>query len=275
MLFRSKIEFQLNNAGYASENRLLSLPELANEPISPNRKRTYFMVGAIGVFLGLAWLLWYYLTYNEITSLSDLKNLLPENATILGSIPLHKTKMKHSQIVINEAPKSRLSESFRNVKSNLNFINKDASLIAVSSSISGEGKTFVILNLASSFAFSGKRCIVLDLDLRKPKVHLGFDIDNSNGMSQLLSGLTTLDKAIRKSKISNLDFITAGPIPPNPSDLIQSEEMDQIIVELRKQYDIIFIDNPPVGIVTDGLNMLAKADIPIYVFKAKIGRAHV
>ena len=163
--------------------------------------------------------------------------------------------MKHSQIVINEAPKSRLSESFRNVKLNLNFIDKDASLIAVSSSLSGEGKTFVILNLASSFALSGKRCIVLDLDLRKPKVHHGFDTDNSNGMSQLLSGLTTLDKAIRKSKISNLDFITAGPIPPNPSDLIQSEEMDQIIVELRKQYDIIFIDNPPVGIVADGLNM--------------------
>jgi len=154
----------------------------------------------------------------------------------------------------------------------MNFINKDAKTIAVSSSISGEGKTFVILNLATTYASSGKRCIVLDLDLRKPKVHIGFNIDNQFGMSQVLSGIIPLKETIRHSNIENLDFITAGPIPPNPSDLIQSTQLNDSITELKASYDFIFIDNPPIGIVSDGLNVLSQADIPIYVFKANYSK---
>jgi capsular exopolysaccharide synthesis family protein len=269
---QKKIEFQINNAGFSSENRLLSLPVLASSPVSPNPNRTYLIVGLGGVLLGIAWLLFYYLTYNEITSLADLKSLLPETTTILGSIPFYKLRMKHSQIVINNSPKSRISESIRNIKSNLNFINKDAQLIAVSSSISGEGKTFVIMNLAATYAALGKRCIVLDLDLRKPKVHYGFNTENLRGMSQVLSGIMPLEEVIQTSEISNLDYITAGPIPPNPSDLIQSKTLEETIETLRKTYDIILIDNPPVGIVSDGINLLSKADIPIYVFKANYSK---
>jgi capsular exopolysaccharide synthesis family protein len=269
---QKKIEFQINNAGFSSDNRLLSLPTLAEQHVSPNSTKTYLILGISGILIGLAWLLFYYLTYNEITSLADLKNLLPKETTILGSVPLHKSKMKYSQIVITESPKSRISESIRNIKSNLNFINKDARLIAVSSSISGEGKTFVIMNLAATFSTSGKKCIVLDLDLRKPKVHHGFNVDNQKGMSQVLSGLLPLQEVIQVSTIPQLDFITAGPIPPNPSDLIQSETLDKIIDQLKASYDLIFIDNPPVGIVSDGINLLSKADIPIYVFKANYSK---
>ena len=269
---QKKIEFQINNAGFSSDNRLLSLPTQSNSPVSPNQLKTYLITGVSGILLGLVWLIFYYLTYNEITSIADLKNLLPNNTTILGSIPLYKNKMKHSQIVITNAPKSRISESIRNIKSNLNFINKDAKLIAVSSSISGEGKTFVIMNLAATFSTAGKRCIILDLDLRKPKVHYGFNVNNQKGMSQVLSGMLPLDDVIQSSEIQNLDFITAGPIPPNPSDLIQSAALDEIIETLKKTYDIVLIDNPPIGIVSDGINILSRADIPIYVFKANYSK---
>ena len=251
---------------------MLSLPVLASSPVSPNPNRTYLIVGLGGVLLGIAWLLFYYLTYNEITSLADLKSLLPATTTILGSVPLYKQRMKHSQIIINNSPKSRMSESIRNIKSNLNFINKDAQLIAVSSSISGEGKTFVIMNLAATFAASGKRCIIMDLDMRKPKVHYGFNTENLRGMSQVLSGIMSLEEVIQSSEISNLDYITAGPIPPNPSDLIQSKTLEDTIETLKKTYDIVLIDNPPVGIVSDGINLLSKADIPIYIFKANYSK---
>ena len=269
---QKKIEFQLNNAGFSSENRLLSLPELATEPISPNKTRTYLFVTFCSLILGIGWLVFHYLTYNEITSLTDLKQLLPENATVLGSVPLYKSKMEYSQIIVTRVAKSRISESVRNIKSNLNFINKDAKTIAVSSSISGEGKTFVILNLAATYAASGKRCVVIDLDLRKPKIHHGFNCENQVGMSQVLSGLMTLTNVIQHATIENLDFITAGPIPPNPSDLIQSTQLNDVIAVLKASYDFVFIDNPPVGIVSDGLNVLSQADIPIYVFKANYSK---
>ncbi|NBV67554.1 MAG: polysaccharide biosynthesis tyrosine autokinase [Flavobacteriia bacterium] len=268
-----KIEYQLNNAGYTSENRLLSVPEIPLNPVSPNRKNIVFLAIGFSLFFGLALLLFYYLTYNEITSLSDLKKLLPEEIAIIGTVPLYrKKKMVHSQIVVKDSPKSQLSESVRSIKSNLNFINKDAKLIAISSSISGEGKTFVVLNLAATFASEEKRVLVIDLDLRKPKIHLGFNVDNNVGMSQVLSKLITLEASIQHSGIANLDFITAGPIPPNPSDLIQSPYFHQILEELKLKYDVILIDNPPVGIVSDGIQILAMADIPIYVFKANYSK---
>lgn len=267
-----KIEFQLSNAGYSSNNRILSTPELSENPVSPNRKRTLLFGILLSVVLGLGSLVMRYLFYNEITSLQDLKTLLPETTTILGTVPLHKKKMTYSQVVVIDSPKSRLSESVRDIKSNMNFINKDAQTVAVSSSVSGEGKTFVILNLAATYANAGKRCILLDLDLRKPKVHHGFKTENTTGMSQVLSGLLPLNEVIQVSEIPNLDYITAGPIPPNPSDLIQSQALQNVINTLKDAYDIVFIDNPPIGVVSDGINLLTQADIPIYVFKANYSK---
>lgn len=267
-----KIEFQLSNAGYSSNNRILSAPDLPESPVSPNRNRTYILGFILAFLIGFGNLLLHYLFYNEITSLQDLKTLLPETTTILGTVPLHKKKMTYSQVVVIDSPKSRLSESVRNIKSNMNFINKNAKTIAVSSSVSGEGKTFVILNLAAAYANSGSRCILLDLDLRKPKVHHGFSIENETGMSQVLSGLISLEEAIQTSEIFNLDFITAGPIPPNPSDLIQSKALQEVIATLKERYDMVFIDNPPIGVVSDGINILTQADIPIYVFMANYSK---
>ena len=92
------------------------------------------------------------------------------------------------------------------------------------------------------------------------------------GMSNLISGISKIQDVINHSEIPNLDFITAGPIPPNPSELIQSNEMSKLISELKTKYDTIMIDNPPVGIVSDGIKMLAEADIPLYVFKANYSK---
>ncbi|NBU47932.1 MAG: polysaccharide biosynthesis tyrosine autokinase, partial [Flavobacteriales bacterium] len=267
-----KIEFQLSNAGYTNTNRLLSLPNMPVNPVSPKRNQA-IIIGCVLTFLfGIGILLFYYLFYNEITSLNDLKSLLPETATILGTVPLHRKKMIYSQVVVIDSPKSRLSESVRNIKSNMTFINKNAKTVAISSSVSGEGKTFVILNLAATFSNSGSRCILLDLDLRKPKVHHGFGIENDKGMSQVLSGLIPYEEAIQSSEIPNLDFITAGPIPPNPSDLIQSQALNDLIETLKMSYDLVFIDNPPIGVVSDGIKILTQADIPIYVFKANYSK---
>ena len=108
--------------------------------------------------------------------------------------------------------------------------------------------------------------------MRKPKIHYGFGTENVDGMSNVISGISSIGNVIQKSEIPNLDFVTAGPIPPNPSELIQSKDLQKIISELKETYDIIMIDNPPVGIVSDGIKMLAEADIPLYVFKANYSK---
>ena len=189
-------------------------------------------------------------------------------------IPFVNKEMKVSQLVVDKSPKSMLTESFRAIRTNLQFIenNKKSKIIAVSSTISGEGKTFLAINLAGIIAFTGKKVVVIDLDMRKPKIHLGFNGKNNLGMSEILSKKNTIKECINHSSLKGLDFITAGTLPPNPSELIISPNFDNNINELKKVYDYIIIDNPPVGLVTDGIPVLQKADYPIYVFKANYSR---
>ena len=267
-----KVQYELSNAGYSSTNRVLTPPVFPDSPLSPNKKLIYGVAIIFGILVGLGLLIWRYLTYNDIINAQDLQKLLPPKTNFIGAVPLYKKKMKYSQVVVTESSKSRIAESIRSIRSNMSFINKDAKVIAVSSSISGEGKTFVILNLAGLIAASGKKTVVIDLDLRKPKVHFGFNAENIDGMSSVISGMSSIESVIRKSHIANLHYITAGPIPPNPSELIQSDEFKQILEKLKELYDVVMIDNPPVGIVSDGIEILANADIPLYVFKANYSK---
>ena len=268
LLAEKKVLYSISKAGFASNNRVLTQPEISEVPISPNKKMIYGGFLFVGLLLGLTYLAFKYFTFNEINNADELKMLLPEKANILGSVPVTKRDMDFSQIIVHDSPKSMLSEALRNIRANMSFINKNAQTIAISSSISGEGKTFVALNLAAILAMSGKRTIVLDLDLRKPKIHLGFNTNNDNGMSNLIVNQISLMECIHKSEIHNLDYITAGPIPPNPSELILSKDFQNILEKIKSMYEIIIIDNPPVGLVSDGVQILASADIPIYVFKA-------
>jgi capsular exopolysaccharide synthesis family protein len=221
----------------------------------------------IGMFLGLGILVLKYLTYNEINQIDELTKLLPTKASILGGVPFF-ADMKYSQLVVGKSSKSALAEALRKIRINLTYIRPNYQTIAVSSSISGEGKTFVALNLAGIIAMTGKKTILLDLDLRKPKVHIGLNTENNYGMSGLIVKEFTFEQCIQHSEIENLDFITAGPIPPNPSELLLGDSFKEILAELKGKYDVIVIDNPPVGLVSDGIRILSEADIPIYVFKS-------
>jgi tyrosine-protein kinase Etk/Wzc len=272
LLTEKKIQYSISNAGYSPTNRVLSKPFVPLIPVSPNGKMIYISFFLFGLLLGLSIIIIKYLTFNEINNLEDLKKLLPNNISFLGGVPIHKKKMEFSQVIVHNSSRSMIAESLRSIRANMSFVNNKAQVIAISSSISGEGKTFVALNLAGIIAMSGKKTIVIDLDLRKPKVHLGFNAINDFGVSNLIIKETDLDACIHHSEVENLDFITAGPIPPNPSELILSDEFKNILEELKAKYDMIIIDNPPVGLVSDGIQILANADIPIYIFKANYSK---
>ncbi len=272
LLTEKKVLYAISDAGYSSNSRILSRPVVNGTPVSPNRKLIYVTFIMFGTILGLGVMLIKYLTFNEINLIEDLDKLLPSKASILGGVPLYNSGMEFSQLVVGDAPKSMLSESMRKIRTNLSYIHRDYKTIAVTSSISGEGKTFVSLNLAGIIAMSGKKTILLDLDLRKPKIHLGLGVSNEAGMSSLISKQFELKDCIKPSKIENLYFITAGPIPPNPSELLLSDRFKDIIEELKTQFDVIIMDNPPIGLVSDGIKILTEADIPIYVFKSHFSK---
>lgn len=270
LLLEKAIEYRISKEGFVSNNQILEEARVPSTPISPKRKLVWlgFILG--GLIVGFLIVIIRYLLHNHLTSLHDIARLAHANLPALGVIPKYKEDIPVSMLLVDRNPRSITAESFRTLRTNLQFLqNKSGSgLAVVTSTISGEGKTFVAINLAGIIAFGGKKVVVCDLDMRKPKIHRGFDSPNQIGMSTLLIGRNTLDEVIRKSEMDGLDYITAGPIPPNPSELIMSEKMGSLIEELRARYDFIVFDTPPVGLVTDAIPLLKWADYPIYVFRA-------
>jgi capsular exopolysaccharide synthesis family protein len=272
LLLEKKAEFSITRAGYVPQHIVLVEANLNAPPVSPNRALIISACLIVGFLAGFILIITRYLLYNEINALEEIGQYT--DAALLGIIPKYKREIPISQLLVDKNPKSVISEAFRSVRTNLQFISNDAGAktIAVTSTISGEGKTFNAINLAGVIAFSGLKVVILDLDMRKPKIHLGFNVENNHGMSTLLIGKDTPEKCILKSSLSNLDFITAGPIPPNPAELIISPRMEQLLSYLKDIYDIIIVDLPPVGIVSDGIPIMQKCDYPLYILRANYSR---
>ncbi|GIP16495.1 capsular polysaccharide biosynthesis protein [Paenibacillus montaniterrae] len=150
-------------------------------------------------------------------------------------------------------PKSPISEAYRTLRTNISFsaVDEDLDIIMVTSAGPGEGKSTTVANLAATFAQSDKRTLLIELDLRKPTVHKTFKLSNRLGMSHVLTKQATLDEVIQDTAIPNLSAITAGMIPPNPSELLGSKALGIILKQLKEQFEQIIIDTPPVLALTD------------------------
>jgi capsular exopolysaccharide synthesis family protein len=286
-MLNRKAEIGIAGAGIIPEFVILSPANLPSVAIYP-QKRTIYPIGlGVGLILSLLLVGGRYILSDTIGNQAELERLL--YAPVLGAVPHYrprKYKSQHSRLMVADNPRSVLNEALRAIRTNIDFMlppgqrlhqRAEAKIIAVSSTVSGEGKTFVAVNTAGIIAMSGLRVIVLDCDMRRPKVHLAFDyLDNDNeagGLSTLLIGRTTLESVIKKqTRVENLHFIPAGPIPPNPSELILRTEFEELLVSLKAKYDIILIDSPPVGLVTDGILIMQKADVPLFVFRANYSR---
>jgi capsular exopolysaccharide synthesis family protein len=181
---------------------------------------------------------------------------------ILGSVA--HNRREDEAIPVKKHPKSSIAESFRTIRTNLTFfLSKNKSntpIISFSSTVSGEGKTFCALNLATMIAMNNKRVLIVGLDLRKPKLHEMLNTNFSLGITNYLIG--------RKSDTKNLDIILSGPIPPNPLELIESKEFTGFIDAIQtKGYDYIIFDTPPIGLVADTLSISKYSDINVFVMR--------
>ena len=273
-LMETKNELEIAKAGTVTDFVVLLPATLPGGPIAPERA----MVMGAGLVSGLVLCFLFvaisYVINDKIGSQSELERYT--DTPILGTIPHHrKIKSRSSSLVVRDSPKSAISEAFRTVRTNMQFVSAqhEQKIISVTSTVGSEGKTFVATNLGNVIALSGKRVILIDVDLRKPKVHLAFSRDNSDrGVSNILIGSYGVKDCIVASGVENLDFIPAGSIPPNPAELVARARFDTLLDELKALYDVVIVDTPPVGLVTDGALVMRKADLPLYVFRANFSR---
>ncbi|MBN2682376.1 MAG: polysaccharide biosynthesis tyrosine autokinase [Bacteroidales bacterium] len=271
-LIEKKAQYSISQAGYVSQNIILQRSPIPNSPIFPLKKTVLIVFILLAMLISFMVIIIRYLLYSQIVSINDITSYT--DAPIVGTIPKYNKEIPVSQLIVNINTKSIISEAFRTLRTNLEFIShgQENKVVTVSSTVPGEGKTFVAINLAGILAISGKKVILLDLDLRKPRIHKGFDIINDKGISTILINKHGVEDCIKHSKFENLHFVTAGPIPPNPSELIISKEMDSLLEHLKLTYDYIIIDTPPIGIVSDGVSVFRKASFPIYVTRAGYSR---
>ena len=169
-----------------------------------------------------------------------------------------------------EKPQSNISEAYRTIRTGIEFSNldKDLKIICITSSKKDEGKTTVLSNLGVSFAKIDKKVLLIDADLRNPSISKMFDTSNSQGLMDILLGKRNIQDCIKKTKQENLYILTGGTIPPNPAEVLSSKKMSEFIESIKDEYDYIFIDSPPVGVVSDASIISAYSDGVIFVVGA-------
>ncbi len=269
-LQQSKIGLEITRAGTVTDNVILSSASLPGAPIKPQKFMIMAAAIVMGVVVSLVFLLIKYLAHNKVAGIKELEKLV--NVPVLGSIPKYtRNDLDHTALVVKSNSKSSLSEALRTMRTNMDFIDakNGSKLVSITSTVPGEGKTFVAANLGAIIAMTNQKVCIVDLDMRKPKVHLAFGgVSSQDGMSTLITKKSNLKASIQKTEIENLHFVSAGPTPPNPSELLLQNEFEDLLAELKKQFDVVILDTPPVGLVTDARLAMVKSDIQLYVVRA-------
>jgi len=264
-LMEKRIEAGIAKASSVSDNRIIdeARADMATI-IKPNRRMNYIMGFIIGLIIPVGLILLFDQLNNSIQDPATISK--KTRTPMLGTIGHNPYE---SFLPVYDKPKSSFTESFRALRTNLDFMRCESKCkaILVSSTISGEGKSFVVSNLAVSMAMLGKKTLILGLDLRKPKVHSMFGIDNAKGISTYLIGRDSLESVIVPTNIPNLSIIPSGPIPPNPAELSASHRLEEMVAELRNNYDMIVIDSPPVAVVTDAVLISRTCDTTLFVVR--------
>lgn len=233
----------------------------------PRQGFNYVIALLLGVIIPLFVLIFLELVDTKVHTVEDIERIT--SIPVLGVVGRSTAK---TNLSVFEKPKDVVAEAFRALRSNLHFLFDRKNLgkskvIVVTSSIGGEGKTFVSMNLATVFAMSNKKTVIVGLDLRKPKIFDDFGMKNNVGVVNYLIGNEKIEDVISKTHIENLDFITAGPIPPNPSELILSNATAEMIEYLKEHYEYIILDTPPIGLVSDAFELFKYANAKLYIVR--------
>ena len=272
MLLQKREENAIVLAAIANNAKIIDEAQADGAPISPKRSTIYLaaLVFGIGIPVGIIYLIG--LTKFKVEGRADIEKLT--SLPVIGDVPL--ADEKNGSIAVFENQNNLMSETFRNVRTNLQFMLENGkNVILVTSTISGEGKSFISANLAISLSLLGKKVVIVGLDIRKPGLNKVFNIPKKeHGITQFLTNPTTnLMDLVQSSDINkNLYILPGGTVPPNPTELLARDGLEKAVEILKKDFDYVILDTAPIGMVTDTLLIGRVADLSVYVCRADYTR---
>ncbi|WP_114750996.1 GumC family protein [Pleomorphovibrio marinus] len=262
-LLEKRAEAGIAKASNVSDNSIVDYAKRGNL-IFPKKLQNYTYAVGLGFFIPFGFLLLYHYLNNRVMDQIQLKNIL--KIPILGTIGYSE---KGTNLLVADHPRALASESFRSLRSALFYIasEKKCKIILVTSSISGEGKTFISINVASAMALSGKKTCLMGFDLRKPKLSNYMEVSNKKGLSTFLVDKHSAEEIVLPTKYDNLYIVPSGPVPPNPSELLLKNKLGDFMAKLESEFDIIVMDCPPVGLVSETMDLLRFSDVNLYIVR--------
>ncbi len=271
-LLQKQSETQITKASNAPDNEIIDEAAITGL-VSPNRKKNTQQALMLAFALPIAIIVLKEYLNNKIRDKQDISSIC-SSIPIIGYIPQYKGAHNN---VIHEEPLSNISESFRALRTKLKFMcpSKESQVITITSTNTGEGKTFCALNLASAFAISGKKTVLVGFDLRKPRLTEIFSHHNHNGLSNYLIGQSSVDEIIYSGEVENLSIIPSGAIPPNPSELIANPFASELFKQLKEKFDVVIVDSPPIGVVADSRVLMEYGNCHLFVVRStKTNKEH-
>lgn len=266
-LLEKKASTKIAKASIVPDIRVIDSPRNKGV-VSPDKKKIISTFIAIGFAVSLLIIIlrvWFFTTIQSPEELKEITAL-----PIIADLPFQKG-VSDKGFIVEESPGSFISEAFRTLRTNLQYVilNSGKKTILVTSNGPGEGKTFTTINIGAILAKSGKRVVMLELDLHKPRIQKALEMTADIGISTFMLGNNSLKEIVKPTVISNLFTILSGPIPPNPSDLVLSEKLKELIDFAKDNYDYVLIDTPPAGMLSDAAYLMQYADINLFVLNTK------
>lgn len=267
-LMQKREEAALSYASTTADSRIVENASGSSSPVSPVREKILVVSLIVGFVIPLAYVFLKDAFNNKVIGLEMITKVT--NTPLLGTLSEHPHK--NSPIVVNNKERSTIAEQFRTIRTNLHYIHgpglEKGRVVLVTSSTSGEGKTFFAINLSNALAISGRKVVLLELDLRKPKISKYLNQKPEVGFSHYMVGEAKASNIIYPSGVSdNLYFVPAGLVPPNPSELLLGDRYDELIEFLKLEFDDIIIDTPPIGLVTDAQIISRKANASVFMVR--------
>ena len=271
MLLQKREENAITLASTANNARIVDKAQAGLFPVSPKGKLIYLIAFVLGIAIPVGIIYIIELLRYKIEDRSDVEKLT--TVPIIGDIPASDNMPKEGSVVVRENQNDMMAETFRNVRTNVQYmLGSNQKVVLITSTTSGEGKSFVAANLAISFALLGKKVVIVGLDIRKPGLNKAFQMSHKeDGITRYLADPehTDLMSLLQQSNVTpNLYILPSGTIPPNPTELVARDSLVQAVDRLKKEFDYVILDTAPIGMVTDTQLISRVADMSIYVCRA-------
>ena len=275
-LYQKRADAEIAKNAALPDHKIIDKANIALK-VYPRTAMNFLIAFLLGLILPGLYIFLKYITKDTIDSKDDLQKI--SQNPILGYIP--KFPEGSNPMMVFNRPKSQITEAYRTIRTNIKFIlgtNDDdnsktgflGKTILITSSMPTEGKSLTSVNIASVFSITKNKTVLLECDLRKPRLHKTFDLDANKGITSYYIGKTTVEDIIQHTEFENFDVVCVGQVPPNPSEIIDSEKMKTLIEEMKKRYDYVILDTPPVNLIADAQTLAKHVDIVVYIVRLGI-----